>query len=410
MSLFFVHIPKAAGTSFWNFLLTEFPPHLRLLSSERYNLKPKTFKRFEHRPLIVGHTSRHFLAKNDIAQDHSFISVVREPTRRVISNLNYHLNFGGRARNIGNIAAQDILDNGIEWFLEQLPNANLRARGFARNVQWAYLLRPSSGAAETGAVQAIESLSTVGVTERLFDSILLTAYREELMAPLRMPDLNQASQADDRRLPDRLIEENLKFDYYIYNAGVERFERDYAAMLEDICALEGVAVGQIANADQNERNSFLAKAINKRNLALRLEGKFKHVIPAGDLVARTGVATFRTGWFGPIVDFRKGVGFWFPARDWVSSDQTANFWLRADADRRATVEVVSYVDDKPPELSVRVNGEAVPGSRNVPINLVAGINLVEVSVSGRGSHDVAKLRGRAVPYNLPNLVAAIRLG
>ena len=410
MSLFFVHVPKAAGTSFRNFLLTEFPPHLRLLHSAQFNMEPERMKEFHNRPLMAGHTARSVLAKNGIARNHDYISVVREPTRRLISNINYHLRFGGKVRDIGNVKGRHILKNGIEWFLRRLPDADARAHRFVRNVQW-WLLNTTgeTAASEADAAKSIEDLTTVGVAERLFDSILLTAYREELTAPLSVPALNRSVGGDELRLPDDLIEQNLACDYRIYEAGVARFERDFGEMIESICSGEGVSVGWLEGLDDAERATFLAQAINRRNLDLRRNRQSKHVPPPLKFYARTGVVPFGTSSDGPAIDHvSRRAGIELHPRDWLTSNQPAMFWIGADFQTRTRVEIASCVDEEPATLTVSVNGNATSGVGAVEITLGEGTNLVEVAVSGKGLHDRARERNQPIPHNLPNLVAAIQ--
>ncbi len=247
--LFFLHIPKTAGSAFGQILRNQYdardvcpaqflPEFLALPKDERSRYR-----------LVSAHLGSDALAMVDGSP--TAITLLRDPIERVLSLYEYQLHF---FREFGAEHSNEVLADyqkrtesqvhrGIEAFLES-PEEHVRAalaNTQARYVGGSNPLGPgvveSEDALLERATSELEGLAFVGIVERMQESLDLFSYRFGVY-PQRNVEVNTTpSRRQKTPWPAAILERIAalnRVDIELYRRAIDLFERRHEAMRADL--------------------------------------------------------------------------------------------------------------------------------------------------------------------------------
>lgn len=349
----YVHIPKTAGNAVDRFLFQEFAPNRILPRAEGSHATPDDFAKCD---LAIGHLSFMSFRKKfgERQQQAVYLSCVREPLSRLMSNLYYGLTLETVDPAIGALNLNDIREKGFEWAVAAALELEDRRLDFIRNIQWAYLgtdqrnqMRRASQIEpqlrKSIAEEFLKSYAGVIVQDRLDEGIAYLGYRTRLLIPrlVGRQNSNDTKPSDGRyKLNDeRLIEEVCGLDQALYEAAKREFAERYDEMVAEVLDSEGYRESAFRAADRAGRYSILRELINGQILAEREDGLLSGAAsPATGALGRSGVfpgaVTKEPGCrllSGPRRQQLVHKGH--PVTDalWVGPAMPAEFWMRPPA-------------------------------------------------------------------------------
>jgi hypothetical protein len=288
--LSFVHIPKTAGTTLYNYLDTKFLPQ-QVFPADRADwhadgmqgMRPQDVDEFR---CLRGHLYSKQLGRFCEATRKTLVpfTVLRHPEAQLLSEYNMVCNDPNAAA----YCQGPVSDLTFDRFLEQPRFPSLfaerpdLAQRMCGNRQSAHLLMQTEHnpflIPESEwfglLMEQLENYLLVGIHERLEQSVQLLAFLLGWHCQSTLPMLNKARG----KVPElnsqqrRRLEELNAIDYQLYDWALDRFQHQYAAMLEEL-----EATGALVN-DANG----LVTALNQRGDERIRQRAFAGALPAND--------------------------------------------------------------------------------------------------------------------------------
>ena len=250
-NLYFLHIPKTAGTSFSSFLENYFREDEIFAGHLLPDLFEEEKERLSKYKLFRGHFWGGL--STYVGHDLKTLTMLRDPVECTISYFAHVQRDPGSYRHkkvvSENWSVLDfVMDEETNWdivntetlFLAvDLDYSQLKAdpEGYGRRVVKEYAQRGNDREILALAKERLESMAFVGITERMKESIELLCYQESWQPP--MSDLRQ-NVSPLRPITQDLSVETIDaikrlngLDIELYEFGKELFEERYRAMLED---------------------------------------------------------------------------------------------------------------------------------------------------------------------------------
>jgi glycosyltransferase involved in cell wall biosynthesis len=285
LHLFFLHIMKTGGTSLIDILKNKFniqdvmPERYQLLINSRIgkinddhkklledlrnhpvyaekikNIESKLPEKselidldfniiFDDFKLIADHTTLHTV----LPKNWQTFTFLRDPEKRLQSHLNdlksvleediekipetlskkRELMF-----DIKRMSADDVFNIDNAWIKQTFHNNQTRfVAGFFGKPQDFYD-RPENNLLDT-ALKNLDSFLTVGITERMFESVALVHYKAGLGFEGNIPISNNRGKYDKEKISKENLDKVIGLDLILYKKGKEIFEKDYIDMLMD---------------------------------------------------------------------------------------------------------------------------------------------------------------------------------
>jgi len=281
--LSFVHIPKTAGTTLYNYLDTKFLPQ-QVFPADRadwhanamHGMCPRSLDEFR---CLRGHLYTQQLGRFFKATQKTIVSftVLRHPEAQMLSEYHMICHDPNAAEYRPGPATEFTFDRFLEH--PRFPSLAIErpdlAHCMCRNRQTAHLLMQTEHNPYViperdwfGLVtEHLEEYLLVGVNERLEQTVQLLAFLLGWHGQPALPVLNKGRgkglKLNERQL-QRLKELNA-VDFQLYDWALARFQRQYAAMLERL-EVSGAVVSDLATAlnqrgDERIRNRAQAGAL-----------------------------------------------------------------------------------------------------------------------------------------------------
>ena len=235
--IFFMHIPKAAGTSFNSFVRNcfakdDFIPHIERLTPEQRQVLLQ-----KHTPYLSGHIPWYEIVRLLEPWQFDLYSIAREPLSHLHSHLNYVRSIHTHAGHYGHeeyhhndlirglgekLAGTDFFDDGAaERFVAKLSGFE---RDFFDNIQTRYFLdyRPEqvTDADYRKAAQTIKHFRLIGLTERydqFRDQFCKDLGLQSQLQTLRVNRAENYSLFDPGRSSTRrIVDPLIRFDCQLY--------------------------------------------------------------------------------------------------------------------------------------------------------------------------------------------------
>ena len=279
--MFFLHIPKTAGSSFRDLLRRRFLPDSVLsLDEEKIKSIDEVLPLLNRYPLVQGHLPYETV---DYFSKRPFVfTVLRDPVERAISVFYYMkrritlLNQLGQADRLEITRVKDLLKAEpltLLEFIQSEPQAAARQLG---NLQVDYLTMPCSRYDKSQdaviterelelAKERLSDIDAFGLVERLPETTEYLAYRLQARPFDKLAWINQTRS---RPMPEEIdadtkaaLEELTRYDRQLYKFATELFEQRRMQMLRELLTRHA---GQIFVKDQPLRErapSFIAGAL-----------------------------------------------------------------------------------------------------------------------------------------------------
>jgi len=345
--LYFAHVPKTAGTSFYAVLDRYFPVARVCPWNTPDHLDAQPRERWQGYQLYRGHFGWRLHERLD--RDPWMITMMRDPLQREISAIHHGMR---------DVQMRAHLPNTLCEFV-RLPDARERMAKAYRD----YLVRHHDGMSVEqwveGAKQALDQCLFVGLAERFDDAIALLAYKmgwwpSEHVAPHNVKPDHQRVEIPADTL--EILRDVVAPTNAIYEHAVQRFDRDLRDMHRDLL-------------DQRYRDHGSDEpAVD--HLLLRFDQPFRGGgwLSADQAASQHGMPML---WSGP------GTESWLRLR------------LRTDRDLSLQVHIGNAVSQQVVEsLALTVNGAPVPMTlRSISGRQVLGTANLPVDVLRRGDAD-----------------------
>lgn len=229
MTTVFLHIPKTAGTTLKTVLLRHYAPwrvhrfypeggHARLLRDLRHRLDAG-----QRIDLILGHLG--FGIHEDIDREVRYLTVLREPVRRVLSLYRHVRRTPDHPLHgeVQGMSVYDFVNSGID---DSVANNQTRfLSGDKWNEEMGRARRPATELL-SAALRNLDRIAVVGVSERLDETLLILRrtmdWRDVYYASLNIGHDGDPTSTVERRTVERIAELNQQ-DTALYNEVVRRF-------------------------------------------------------------------------------------------------------------------------------------------------------------------------------------------
>lgn len=226
-TLYSLHVPKTAGTSFRHDLETWFGADNMGYHYHGYNREPPP--RFEPRPGLCVHGHFNRLRGIGVKQYYpaadQFLILLRDPFDRFVSNWRY-LHF--QVRDGFRVPELDDKPGFAEWLVRRRAAAEAGEDPFSFLAQLPQAVDPGNPGGVFG-----EGYVGVGVTERYADSLKVFAAALGKPVPQTVTRINTASDPhrvgethDDHSAFRAEYERSFPLEYAVYGAALERLETD----------------------------------------------------------------------------------------------------------------------------------------------------------------------------------------
>ncbi|KAK5577160.1 hypothetical protein RB653_002098 [Dictyostelium firmibasis] len=217
----FLHIPKCGGTTMYNHFSKHFNKAGTLQQWAHPN--PSEYKKVQDsKNFIIGHFEMgiHLILKEKEQKTHNYMTMLRDPVDRVISNYFYHKHSPGDPQHI--IAR----DNSIENWIIKSPRANNEITRVLSGITINEEPIPSNETFNM-ALYHLRSMRFVGITEKYSESLALFKF----YTGLDNPNTNERLKFSKFRpsgITTQIIE-NIKqrnwMDILLYEEALKMFER-----------------------------------------------------------------------------------------------------------------------------------------------------------------------------------------
>lgn len=205
--VFFLHIPKTAGTSLNAYLAAQIPPSDSMLQIERaWRGRPWQRADFEGKRLVAGHVMYdEITGLIDLAGFFS-VTVLRDPVKQIQSQLAFHYriaapDYDARRKELAPVMRDMIgrlVAEGPVRFLSSLSPAeavlfdNPQTRRFIP----AELAAAPDGDALAAAMERLAAFNLVGLAERMPETLMLLAFHMRWPPAMSNPRLNVSTPSD----------------------------------------------------------------------------------------------------------------------------------------------------------------------------------------------------------------------
>ncbi|GJM19754.1 MAG: hypothetical protein DHS20C14_19670 [Phycisphaeraceae bacterium] len=297
----FVHIPKTAGTSMRG-MVEQFYPTDRVAPSSRIKkameAQGATRKTVEFGPdlaemlLYCGHTN----VTSILPESYRRFTVMREPVARLRSQFNHWVSWsradieGSPSNAAVKALKHSAKTSSLEEFLARDGSPidrlfrNGQCKTLVSNFPEQYHNRLNGDHLVAMVRENLDAMLMVGVTERLDDSARVLCWMLGWPPPARVERLNARRRDRERdagELP-AIVEEAVALDREAYAHALARFERDHAAMLEDLGlasdAHEADLDGVIAALDARSKAALVASDAERSDAVhARMDGGIRGV-------------------------------------------------------------------------------------------------------------------------------------
>jgi hypothetical protein len=236
--LFFLHIPKTAGTSLTGELTQHWGADHTLTPEQLNTAKAQPREKLEKARFIYGHFSRAVCRRRLPRVPNFTITFLRDPTHHFIS-LYHHLqrdpNFAYTTRitlgdrELSHRISELAKSVSLEEFLKR-PEAD-----FFNNFQSKYLVRGMRFQPDvserpellTLAEKCLKALGTFGITDRYAESLKLMTHALQLQQPLHTKTQNQAPNKPQRSILGAGVKEEIeartRYDRQLYELALTLF-------------------------------------------------------------------------------------------------------------------------------------------------------------------------------------------
>lgn len=284
--LVYVHIPKTAGNAIDSFICGEFceSEMIRRIGP----MTPDTVVETSPR-LLAGHWYKsefeQFCTANALSP--VFLTCVRDPAERLLSNLHYAVfNLDKVYPKKYDISGADIKRKGFNWALRKSLSKEKMLEGVCKNIQWRMVVgpiapltdfKPNDEEAVAIAEERLREYAVVGLQNQLEESVLLMAYTLRLLVPERIPVQNRNSSkiVDDKYLvtDKELLDIHCHYDFILYRIAEKIFKEKYNEMLHQVLQEAGRNESSLTGLDRHQRYQLLRSLINASILQERLKNK-----------------------------------------------------------------------------------------------------------------------------------------
>ena len=227
----FLHVFKTGGTSLQHWLAEHYESRFVPTNPISFRDQLASDDSFiRGHDLIAGHMSaREALRFSD---SHMTFTVLRHPEAQLMSaiwHLATHQPTGGLEHERFTSASISQLTETAEAFADRAQGAQWLFFAPRRvNVSDPNLRRDATKA----ALEALEKIDVVGVTERMPETFRLFANRLQIAPPQQQPHYRNADAGRSGLTPElrEILKHHLEIDQKLYDAAVRRFERDLSRM------------------------------------------------------------------------------------------------------------------------------------------------------------------------------------
>jgi hypothetical protein len=228
-ALIFVHIPKTAGSTLNSIIVREYGPFQIAAVDGRYwrwayrRMTHWTPQRFNPNDIFTGHMP--FGLHKLMSREATYMTVLRKPVERVISEYFYRIN-----RKSHPVEDREIKNLSLREYVEKLPYDNVQTKLLAGGTPDYNFMAGTCSSAMLGTAKRnlTESFSLVGLTERFEETLALCRIifgwkvnRYAVQRVTRGKPNEKAISADLREL----IAERNRFDMELYQYGAQLFEQ-----------------------------------------------------------------------------------------------------------------------------------------------------------------------------------------
>lgn len=228
-ALIFVHIPKSAGTTLNHVIAWEYSPFQIVSVDGRFprwawrRMTHWTPRRLARSDVFTGHMP--FGLDKYLARESNYITILRKPVERVISEYFYRI-----GRKSHPLADREIKGLSLREYVEKLPYDNVQTKLLAGgNPAYDFMAGGCSDAMlETAKRNLAQRFSLVGLTERFEETLalckILFGWKVERYATMRVTPGKSKEKGVPIELRDLIAERN-RFDVALYKYGIELFEQ-----------------------------------------------------------------------------------------------------------------------------------------------------------------------------------------
>jgi hypothetical protein len=339
--LFFLHIPKTAGTTFRIILETKYSP--QTICPAYYDAELAQMRDFSPYRLIRGHITYDQLRRS-LPDLPVMITMLRDPVARFLSQYAYV--------NPNHSEYKFIKDLSFE---EYVFSENPRLKTFMTNRHTQQLTDASGEVAV--ALERLKHFAFVGLTERFNDSLLLLCYIFGWFPIQRYQTHNVTDKEKklDRatlspEIYARVLELNA-LDQQIYEAGRQWFEEAFLAMSNHLITSYGEGEYQVSDVPLPQAD--LLKLLHRHHRARFQQAQRPQ--PRIDFAPIEGING--DGWHGVPLD-KDGEDFRWTG---PATEASHYFMVQAGQDYQLKVEIVRVVQRHIAQtLQVVVNDVAIP--------------------------------------------------
>lgn len=222
--IYFLHIPKTAGSTIRSILAQNFPRHMRLVDKEAIKISKIELDKIK---LISGHFS--YGIHEILSKPGSYFTMLRHPIDRFFSEYHYIKDRWQHDPGMRNnwmqyptfhIFSKENLS--IEYFVDNCPN-------YMDNIIIRKILgyipenrRVNNVDLETAKIYLKENIDIFGISERFNESILLIARRYNFLCPVYIVK-NVGIEKKISSIVREKVAEKQRYDIELYKWAVNRF-------------------------------------------------------------------------------------------------------------------------------------------------------------------------------------------
>ena len=265
--LYFLHIPKTAGTSFFDFLENQFEYHqIHPRLKDKHFIKEKRYN-FSNSNLLRGHIG--YGIYQSVSKNLIYVTMLRSPIDQVLSRyaqftspiyMDKHpdeltrkidlldmLNDEKQSRRFFNPQTRFIASD-LDITTKRKNNLDGEERPTTMNILEMEVPEKNNKELLQTAKKRLEKFKFVGLTEYFKESIWLLCYTFGWKPTSKFPQVNLSkSRLKKENISSELTEkilENTKLDRDLYEFGKKIFENRYATMIQELTNQYGINAGK----------------------------------------------------------------------------------------------------------------------------------------------------------------------